>query len=102
MSLSCRKRLAITALTGVACTAIQTQNGARTTQSFFNLGWTSFRRPLNTANFEILRRLLQNVAIVIIDEISFMSGAILFAINNRMKEVMGNELNFGGLCGFKW
>jgi hypothetical protein len=94
---SVQKRIAPTALTGVACTAICTRAAARTTQSFFHLGWGHGNEPLKDAGLINLRNLLHEVVFVIIDEISFMLAKDLEAINRRLKQVLGNDLDFGGL-----
>ena len=98
--IACHKEMSITAMTGAACTAIRTENGARTTQSYFHLGWTSmaYKRPLSEQKLLAMREKLQNVAIIIIDEISFMAGGHLLAISNRLKQIKENHLNFGGLA----
>ena len=91
------KRIAPTALTGVACTAISTTAAARTTQYFFHLGWGHGSIPLKDTRLNNVRNLLRDVVFVIVDEISFMLSQDLAFINNRLKQVMGNELDFGGL-----
>jgi len=100
LAIACRKEMSITAMTGAACTAILTENGARTTQSYFHLGWgaSTYRRPLSQQKLLAMRDKLRNVAIVIIDEISFMAGGQLLAISNRLKQIKENNLNFGGLA----
>lgn len=74
--------IAPTAMTGVACTAIPTQQGARTTQSCFKLGINPHKiQELGDIQHTILTGALGQTVAVIIDEISFAKAWILGAVD---------------------
>jgi hypothetical protein len=76
------RRIAPTAMTGVACTAIPTKQGARTTQSCFKLGIDPHRiQQLGDTQYSIVNGVLGGPVAIIIDEISFAKAWILGAVD---------------------
>jgi hypothetical protein len=76
------RRIAATALTGVACTAIPTRQSARTTQSCFKLGIDpNLIQPLSSDKLHVVTGNLGEPLAVIIDEISFSHAWILGAVD---------------------
>jgi hypothetical protein len=85
LAYSIGRRIAPTALTGVACTAIPTDQGARTTQSCFKLGIdASLIGPLGDETVTVVKGLLGDTVAVIIDEISFSKAWILGAVDRQV------------------
>jgi hypothetical protein len=94
------------AYTGVAATLIPF---ARTIHGLLDMhfkgesGAWSALRPLSAARAAVLRERFRNVAIVLIDEISMVGPAMLGFVDQRLRQIMDNDLSFGGLgvilCG---
>ena len=97
MATAVRKKIAPTALTGVACTAIPTtESGAMTVHSFFKIPISCIIKPLTELGIAELDSRLTDVVIIIIDEIGFITAPLLVAVNKRLQEIRGNDLDFGG------
>jgi hypothetical protein len=76
------RNIAVTALTGVACTAIPTDHAARTTHSCFKLGINPKKfKPIAGTTLAVVNGNLDNPLAVIIDEISFANTWILGAVD---------------------
>ena len=92
-----------TALTGQACTAINTTlSPCRTTQGMFKLGINPDRlKELDAKALSLFRKRLfqgrSRVALIWIDEISFMNPWILAWVHIRLVQVMECQDDFGGV-----
>ena len=91
--------IAVTDLTGAACTAIKTRVGARTTQSMFKLGRVTTRLDelTDTKRLTILDN-LKNPILVVIDECGFSHAAIFQGVNIRLRQLFNPDLEFGGVA----
>jgi hypothetical protein len=96
------RTIAPSALSGVACTAIPTRTGVRTTASLFKLGISPANiRPLRDAQRISICDFLRNPIAIIIDEISFAAASVLAAVHMRLQEVSSvanTNLPFGGIA----
>ena len=86
----------ITASTGIAATHI----GGLTIHSWSGIGVRNFLSPADLdqiASKEHVARRIQKASVLIIDEISMLSGSVLDMVNEVCKEVRRNPHAFGGL-----
>ncbi len=93
---SCGVEPAITASTGIAATHI----GGMTIHSWSGIGIAktlSKGELLNVAGKDKVARRMRNTQVLIIDEISMLSGATLELVDRVCKKVRHNEQAFGGL-----
>ena len=98
-------------LPGIKPNAIKVLRTAPTGKAAFNIhGMTlhsAFASPVTEFNGEMpnlspdvcntLRRKISCLKVIIIDEISMVGSEILSQVNNRLKAIMDNSLNFGGV-----
>ena len=91
MAHAIQRNISVSALTGVACTAINTKMGARTTASLFKLGIAPRKlTQLQAMTKATAQHILGNPVVIIIDEFSFAQPSLLSAIDTRLKELAGN------------
>ena len=86
----------ITASTGVAATHIHGQ----TLHAWSGIGITENFTPYEIdriAGKEPVAKRIQRTSVLIIDEVSMLSGTILDAVDLVCKQVRGNEMPFGGI-----
>ena len=82
---------AITAPTGIASINV----GGQTLHSFFQI---SIHSPKDSKSLSFPKTaILKDLQVLIIDEISMVSGDILELINKRMQKAKGNKFPFGGI-----
>ena len=87
---------AITASTGVAATHIH----GMTIHSWSGIGITEHFTPFEIdriAGKEQIAKRIQKTSVLIIDEVSMLSGSVLDAVDAVCKQVRGNEMPFGGI-----
>lgn len=88
--------VAITASTGIAATHI----GGQTIHSWSGIG---IKDAINTRDLERISKnrqtvsRIKNTQVLIIDEISMLSGKVLMAISQILKHFRGNQSAFGGV-----
>jgi PIF1-like helicase len=96
---SIERTISISCSTGVACSAVKTQTGARTTNSLFNFGINpdDIKEQTQARKVMMFKNLNKNPILVIVDEIGFAKASVLQAINLRLKDCfpLCND-DFGG------
>ncbi len=87
---------AITASTGVAATHIHGQ----TIHAWSGIGITQHFTPYELdriAGKEHVAKRIQKTKVLIIDEISMLSGTVLDAVDRVCRQIRGNDMSFGGM-----
>jgi hypothetical protein len=85
-------RIILTSFTGTAARQI----GGCTLHSGFNFQF-GYGFNLSDKTMDELRKELQNLKLIIIDEISMLSADLFYALNERLCSVFQNLLPFGGI-----
>ena len=86
-------RIILASFTGTAARQI----GGITLHSAFNFQFGYSGLSLSDKNMDELRKGLQNLKLIIIDEISMLSADLFYALNQRLCSVFQNKLPFGGI-----
>ena len=89
-------KVLLTAPTGKAAHNIH----GMTLHCAFALPLTEFNGPMPNLPSDVcntLRSKLSSLKVIIIDEISMVGGKIISQVNSRLKEIMDNSLDFGGV-----
>ena len=84
----------ISAYTGAAACNV----GGQTLHSLFSFNFGSGFMSLSDKSKEMKRTMFQNLAMLIIDEISLVDADMMYKIDLRLKEVKQNERPFGGVA----